>query len=131
MTRASARRGWVSPGILLVGGGALAAATWAGGAHGWAVGLSVFYLTAAGVAYAWSTRDSDTAAILRAAGDERQRRMDRDATAVAGLVMIVAAVAGAVVEAARHHGDPGAYGLMCAVGGISYALSLAVYRFRR
>ena len=37
-----------TPGILLVGGGGLAVATWVGGDHGLAVGLIVFYVLASG-----------------------------------------------------------------------------------
>jgi uncharacterized iron-regulated membrane protein len=117
--------------VLVVGGGALAAGTWLGGEHGLAVGLVVFYLVAGLIAYLWAGRDGDVAAIMRVGGDERQRRMDRDATAAAGAVMAVAAVIGAGIEAARHHGDPGAYGVMCAVGGIAYTASLLFYRHRR
>lgn len=77
--------------VLVVGGGGLAAATWVGGDHGLAIGLIAFYAVAAVAAYIWSGRDSDVGAIMRAGGDERQRRLDRDATAVSGLAMGVAA----------------------------------------
>jgi hypothetical protein len=116
--------------VLVVGGGALSAATWAGGEHGLAVGLVVFYLVTGGIAYLWAGRDSDVAAIMRVGGDERQRRMDRDATAAAGVVMSIAAVVGAIIESARHHGNPGGYGVMCAVGGIAYTVSLVYFRHR-
>jgi hypothetical protein len=116
--------------VLLVGGGALAAGVWLGGDPALALGLVGFYLIAALVAYLWAGRDSDVAAIMRLGGDERQRGMDRDATAAAGAAMVVAAVVGAVVEAARHHGNPGAYGVMCVVGGTAYIASLLFYRRR-
>jgi hypothetical protein len=117
-------------GVLVVAGGALAVATWVGGEHGLAIGLVVLYAVAATAAYLWSGRDTDVAAIMRAGGDERQRRIDRDATAVAGLAMIAVAIVGAVVSAARDHGNVGAYGVMCAVGGTAYAISLVVLRRR-
>jgi hypothetical protein len=116
--------------VLVVGGGGLAAATWLGGEHGLALGLVGFYLVAGLVAYLWSGRDGDVAAILRVGGDERQRRLDLDATAYSGLAMGVAAVAGAIVSAARHHGDIGQYGVICVVGGLSYVVSLAILRRR-
>jgi hypothetical protein len=121
---------WATAAVLLVGGGGLAAATWVGGDHGLALGLVVFYVVAALAAYAWSGRDGDVAAILRSGGDERQRRLDLDATALAGLAMGVTAVIGAVVSAARNGGDIGQFGVICVVGGVSYVVSLAVLRRR-
>jgi hypothetical protein len=117
--------------VLLVGGGGLAVATWIGGDHGLALGLVAFYALASLAAYLWSGRDGDVAAILRVGGDERQRRLDLDATAYAGLAMATAAIIGAIVSAARHHGDIGQYGVICVVGGVAYVVSLAVLKRRR
>ena len=114
----------------MVGGGGLAAATWVAGDHGLTIGLIVFYAVAAVAAYIWSGRDSDVGAIMRAGGDERQRRLDRDATALSGLAMIAAAIIGAIVSAARNHGDIGGYGIICFVGGVTYAVSLLVLKRR-
>jgi hypothetical protein len=47
-----------------------------------------------------------------------------------GLVMVLAALAGAIIQTARS-ADSGAYGVMCAVGGITYSLSLVAVRRRR
>jgi hypothetical protein len=119
-----------SSAILVLGGGALAVATWAGGDRGLSIALIVFYAIAAGLAYLWAGRDSDVGAILRVGGDERQRRLDRDATAMAGLAMGLTAVVGATVSAARHSGDIGGYGLICMVGGIAYVVSLLMLQRR-
>ena len=116
--------------VLIVGGGALAAATWASGDHGLAVGLVVFYVVAAGVAYLWSGGKGDVAAIMRVGGDERQKGIDRDATAITGMAMSLAALVGAIVETARD-GDPGAFGVMCLVGGATYVAALIALRHRR
>jgi hypothetical protein len=116
--------------VLLVGGGAIAAATWISGDHGFAVAVIVFYVVAAGIAWLWSGGKGDVAAIMRVGGDERQRSLDRDATTIAGYAMVFAAIAGAVVEIARGHG-PGAYGVMCVVGGVTYVVSLFVLQRRR
>ena len=131
MTNASVtgHRG-ASVAVLVVGGGGLAAATWVGGDHGLAIGLIAFYAVASVAAYIWSGRDSDVGTILRAGGDERQRRLDRDATALSGLAMIAAAIIGAIVSAARNHGDIGGYGVICFVGGVTYAWSLLVLQWR-
>jgi 1,4-dihydroxy-2-naphthoate octaprenyltransferase len=66
---------------------------------------------------------------MRVGGDERQQRIDHDATALAGLAMGLTALAGAIVSAARNHGDIGGYGLICLVGGVTYAVS--VVRLKR
>jgi hypothetical protein len=116
--------------ILALGGGALAAATWVGGDHILSIGLIVFYVVAAGLAYLWAGRDSDVGAIMRVGGDERQQRLDRDATAISGLAMGLTAIAGAIVSAASNHGDLGGYGVVCFVGGAAYALSLFILKRR-
>lgn len=116
--------------VLVVGGGALAAASWIGGDHGLAIGLVVFYVIAAVVAYVWSGGQGDIAAIMRVGGDERQRGLDRDATAIAGVAVILTALIGAVIQTARDL-DPGPYGVMCFVAGVSYSISLVVLRRRR
>ena len=128
-TRASGHRG-ATAAILAVGGGALAVATWIGGEHILSGMLVGFYAVAAGLAYAWAGRDSDVGAIMRVGGDERQKRLDRDATALAGLAMGLTAIVGAIVSAARNHGDIGGFGLVCFVGGVSYAVSLVVLKRR-
>jgi len=67
---------------------------------------------------------------MRAGGDERQRRLDLHATALSGLAMGVVAIIGAIVSAARNHGDIGGYGVVCFVGGVTYAVSLVVLKRR-
>ena len=128
----TARSGYrsASAAVLLVGGGAVAVATWIGGDHGLAVGLVVFYAVAAGIAFVWSGGKGDIAAIMRVGGDERQRGLDRDAIAITGVAVTVAALAGAIVQIARNL-DPGPYGVICTVAGISYVVSLAILRRRR
>lgn len=119
---------WATTAVLLVGGCALAAATWVSGDHALAVALVAAYAVFGAVAFWWAGRDGDVAAILRAGGDERQQLLDRDATALAGLAMIAVAIVGGLVSAAVNHGDLGVYGLFAAVGGISYAVALAILR---
>jgi hypothetical protein len=116
--------------VLVVGGGAIAVATWVAGDHGLAIGLVVFYVVAAAIAYVWSGGKGDVAAIMRAGGDERQRGMDRDATAFMGLAMALVAIVGVIVQIARN-ANPTAYLVMCVVGGVSYSVSIAVVRRRR
>ena len=116
--------------IFLSAGGGVAAATWISGAHGWAIGIAAAYLVLAAITYLWSGRSGDIAAVLRAGGDERQRGLDRDALALSAQATTVLAVVGAIVEIART-GDPGVYGLLCAVSGLTYAGGLLALRLRR
>jgi len=117
-------------GLLLIGGGAVAAAAWVGGDPGWAIAALAIYAVLAGVAFVWAGGSGDVAAIIRVGGDERQRGLDRDATAIMGLAMSVVAVVGGIVQIART-GDPGVYGLFCVVSGVTYAVSLFALRRRR
>ncbi len=125
----SGHRG-VTAGVLVVGGGALTAATWSHGNHGVAVATAAFYAVAATASFVWAGGSGDVAAIMRAGGDERQRAIDVEATAVTGLVLIVAIVVGGMVELFRT-GSLGQYGLMGALAGTTYAVSLTVLRRRR
>ena len=81
-------------------------------------------------AYVWAGRSSDFAALLRGGGDERQRGLDRDATAITAIVMSIAAVLGAVISIGRT-GNPGVYGEFCVIGAITYTISLFVLQRRR
>jgi hypothetical protein len=116
--------------VLAIGGVAVATATWFGGDHGWAIGAIAAYAVLAVAAYVWAGQSSDVAALLRGGGDERQRGLDRDATAFTGLAMVVVAVFGALIQLGRT-GNPGVYGTFCVVAGASYAISLTVLSRRR
>lgn len=117
-------------GVLLIGGVGVAAATWASADHGWALAAIAIYLLLAAGAFIWAGRSGDVAAILRAGGDERQRNLDRDATAITGLVVTLVALIGAIVELGRT-GNPGVYGFFCMVAGVAYGASLFLLRRRR
>jgi hypothetical protein len=131
MTRTMVRgRRGVAAGILIVGGAAVAAATWISGNHAWAIGALAIYAVLAALAFVWASGSGDVAAILRVGGDERQRGLDRDATAITGIVMSLAAIVGGTVQIART-GDPGVYGLFCVIGGVAYSVSLFELRRRR
>jgi len=97
-----------STAVLVVFGGALAAATWLSGDHGFAVALVVFYLVAAVVVYLVAGGSSDVAAIMRTDGDERQRSLDHEATRWSGIAMAAVALAATVVLVAQGK-DPGGY----------------------
>jgi hypothetical protein len=111
--------------VLAAGSLALSAAIWASGSHGFALGVLVFYVVATIVAYRWAGGRGDVAAILSSGGDERQRGLERDATAITGLSMTLVALAGAIVSVART-GNAGDFGVVCLVGGATYAVALSV-----
>jgi hypothetical protein len=127
--RTTGHRG-ASAAVLIVGGGALAVASWLGGDPILAIGLVAFYALAGGVAYVWAGKDSDVGAIMRVGGDERQTLLDRDATVLSGLALGIAAIVGAIISVARNSGDPGGYGVICVVGGVAYALGIFILKRR-
>jgi hypothetical protein len=73
---------------------------------------------------------SETIRGLRGDGrDERFAQIDLRATAVAGLVLITVLVVAWLVEIARGHaGSP--YFWLAAIGGLAYALAIALFRWR-
>ena len=73
---------------------------------------------------------SETIRGLRGDGrDERFAQIDLTATAVTGLVLIVALVVAWLVQIAQgHSGSP--YGWLMAVGGLAYLLAVAFLRWR-
>src|SRR5262245_13900005 len=116
-TTASGHRG-AAAAVLVAGGVAVAVATWIAGDHGWAIAALAVYIVFAILASAWAGRSGDIAAILRVGGDERQRGLDRDATAISGLAMTLVAIVGAIISLGRT-GNPGVYGFFCVVGGLA------------
>jgi len=109
-------------------GGVVLLASWLGGslASG-LIGLAV--LTGFGLFISLAS-GSETIRGLRGDGrDERFALMDLRATAIAGQVVIIAVIVGFLVEIARgHNGNP--YGWLGALGGLSYALAVAYFRWR-
>ena len=102
--------------------------SWLGGQL--AVGLiALVVLTGFGLFVLLAGR-SETIRGLRGDGrDERFAQIDLTATAVTGLVLIVALVVAWLVQIAQgHSGSP--YGWLMAVGGLAYLLAVAFLRWR-
>jgi hypothetical protein len=110
-------------------GGAITIAAGIGGSWPLAVVLGGFYAVTGGVLYWWAGRNGDVAALLRAGGDERQRTLDLRATALSGFAMGAFAIVATIVQLARG-ADPNPYAWVCFVGGVSYAIGIAVFKFR-
>ena len=73
---------------------------------------------------------SETIRGLRGDGrDERFRRIDIHATAVAGLAVIIAIIIAVVIELARgHSGSP--YAWLGATFGLTYLVAIVIFRIR-
>ena len=122
------RSRWFMLALCVALGGVVLLASWLGGslASG-LIGLAV--LTGFGLFISLAS-GSETIRGLRGDGrDERFALMDLRATAIAGQVVIIAVIVGFLVEIARgHNGNP--YGWLGALGGLSYALAVAYFRWR-
>ncbi len=118
-------RPWASTALLAVLGGAITVASWIGGEPALALMLGIFYAICCVGAYLWSRGHGDVAAIMRLSGDERQRLIDVRATAIAGLATLAFCIGGAIVDLALG-GTGNPWALILAVGGVSYAVAVAV-----
>ena len=74
-------------------------------------------------------RRSETVRGLLDHRDERLAGIDLRATAVTAVVMILAVLAGFVIEVARGH-DGAPYALIGAVGGLAYLAAVGYFRVR-
>ena len=122
------RSKWFLPLFAVALGLVMLAAQWIGGHPGSGL-ASLGIMTAFGALVLLGGR-SETIRGLRGDGrDERFRRIDIHATALAGLAVITAIIVAFVVELARgHSGNP--YGWLGAVAGISYLVGVLVLRIR-
>jgi hypothetical protein len=119
---------WFLPLFSLVLGGAMFAAQAIGGHPG--AGLVSFGILALTGAFVLFGGRSETIRGLRGdMRDERFQRIDIHATAFAGTVVIVAIIAGFLVEVARgHDGNP--FTWLGAVAGVSYLAAVITMRIR-
>ena len=126
MTSKSAARRWAAFAFaaLLALGAATASAI--AGNYGQAA-FSLALLLAFGGFLSFS--NSEWAVAQSAAADERQRSLNEQALRYAYLAVISVAVAGFFTELAR--GRTGAFTLVCAVGGFTHGISLAILKRRR
>jgi hypothetical protein len=122
------RTKWFLPGFTAVMGVVIAVASLVGGDSEGAVIALAISLGAAFLMLIGGR--SETVRGLRGDGrDERFRRIDIEATAITGTVVLLAIIVGFIVELARgHNGSP--YTWLAAVGGITYIASVVVMRVR-
>jgi hypothetical protein len=120
---------WAVPGVAAAIGLGYLVAGLAGGRPGFGVGGLVLMLVV-GAGFVLATRVSETAAGLADRTDERINSIDRDASLVAGMVLLAAVLVMFMVEVAR--GDDGSpYYQLGALAGVSYLAALAWLRVRR
>ena len=122
------RRYWSTPAVGVAGGLIYLIAFSLGGKPGYGlIALGVMVVFSAVIALAG--RRSETVRGLLDHRDERLAGIDVRATAVTAVVMILAVLAGFVVEVARgHDGSPNA--LIGAVGGVAYLGAVGYFRVR-
>jgi hypothetical protein len=122
------RSKWFVPLLSVALGAVVFAAQWAGGDPGSGL-VSLAILAGFGALILLGGR-SETIRGLRGDGrDERFRRMDIHATALAGLAVITAVIIAFIVELARGHtGEP--YTWLGAVSGVTYLVAIIAFRIR-
>ena len=127
-SRGITRSKWFLPSFSLVLGLVILAVSWLGG-HPGEGAISLAVLAAFGLFFLLAGR-SETIRGLRGDGrDERFAQIDLQATAVAGLALIVALIVAWLVATARgQSGSP--YDWLLAIGGLAYALAVAYFRWR-
>jgi hypothetical protein len=129
--RTAARRRqskWVVPLFSLALGFVFLGIQWANGDPGSGL-VSLAIMAAFGAIFLFGGR-SETIRGLRGDGrDERFQRIDVNATAFAGFVLIVYVIVGFLVELARGN-DGSPYGLMGAAAGLAYVAAIVWQRVR-
>ena len=127
-SQALMRSRWFMP-LFCVGlGVAVFAASWLGGQLGSGV-FALAVMTGFGLFLLLVTGRSETIRGLTIKGDERFAQIDLKATALAGLALITALIVAWLVQVAQgHSGSP--YTWLAAIGGLSYLLAVAFFRWR-
>ena len=122
------RSKWFLPSFSLALGLVILAVSWLGGHPGDGV-ISLAVLAAFALFVLLAGR-SETIRGLRGDGrDERFAQIDLQATAIAGLALIVALIVAWLVATARgQSGSP--YDWLLAIGGLAYALAVGYFRWR-
>jgi hypothetical protein len=128
ITTKTSRAYWITPATGVAVGLIYLIAFSVGGQPGTGlIGLGVMVAFSAAVAVLG--RRSETVRGILDHRDERLAGIDLRATAVTAIVMILAVLAGFVIEVARgHDGQP--YAIIGAAGGLAYLGAVAYFRIR-
>jgi len=122
------RSRWFLPSFSLALGLVVLAVSWLGGNPGEGV-ISLAVMAGFGLFVLFAGR-SETIRGLRGDGrDERFAKIDTQATAVAGLAVLIALIVAWLVATARgQSGNP--YDWLLAIGGLAYLVAVAYFRWR-
>jgi len=119
---------WFLPSFSLALGLVILGVSWLGGHPGEGV-ISLAILAAFGLFVLLAGRSETIRGLGGDGRDERFAQIDLQATAVAGLALIVALIVAWLVATARgQSGSP--YDWLLAIGGLAYALAVAYFRWR-
>ena len=122
------RSRWFTPLICLGLGVVVFAVSALGGQMGGGL-ISLAVLAGFGLIMLLLGSRSETIRGLTVARDERFAQLDLRATAVSGLIMLLAALVFWLVEVAHgHNGHP--YDWLLAIGGLAYLVSFVFFRWR-
>lgn len=120
---------WIVPGLCLVLGVGVGVAVMAQGDPGYGIFI-LLLMTGYALALVLFSRRSETVSLLRGESpDERAASIQTHAIAITGHVLIVVLVGGFIVQLLRG-GDTEVWSALCAVGGLTYAVSLFVLHRR-
>ena len=127
-SQAILRSKWFTPALCLGLGAMVLLAGWLGGQLVSGIwGLAV--MAAFGLFLLLVTGRSETVRGLTVGRDERFAQLDLRATAVSGMVVLLAALVAWLVATARgQSGSP--YGWLLAIGGLAYLIAFAFFRWR-
>jgi Na+/melibiose symporter-like transporter len=120
---------WAVPGAAVIAGVAYLVAGMIGGDPSFGV-VGLALMLGVGVVFVVASRWSETAAGLRERTDERINQIDRSASLVAGMTVLLIVLVMFVVEIAQGK-DGSPYSQLGAVGGVTYLVALIWFRFRR
>ena len=123
------RTRWAIPATAAALGLAYLVAGLLGGSPGFGV-FGLVLMLAVAAAFVLAARRSETVAGLIDRRDERINSLDRDASLIAGMTVLLAVLAMFVVELAQGR-DGSPYAALGALGGVSYVAALAFLRLRR
>lgn len=122
------RSRWFTPLICLGLGVVVFAVSALGGQLGGGL-ISLAVLVGFGLIMLLLGSRSETIRGLTVARDERFAQLDLRATALSGLIMLLAALVGWLVEVAHgHNGHP--YDWLLAIGGLAYLVAFVFFRWR-
>ena len=127
-SQAICRSRWFTPLICVAAGIVMFAVSWLGGQfRGGLISLAI--TAAVALVFLLLTSRSETVRGLTVGRDERFAQLDLRATALAGLVVLLATVVAWLVAVAhRQNGHP--YDWLVATFGLAYLLAFALFRWR-